>query len=271
MKALKLIQIISLTVVCSAASTLQALPLGMTDITIFDGDSKSENWYLTVEDQEVEPGMEKHQKWDLEGFYQYGNQLAMIGGFDFKNGVSGYRGVNGQHDFRSGDIFFDIDNNHIVGNASANDGNGQHTVKNTFGYDFVLDIDWTALTYDIIAIGADSYTKTAYYDANYGSSPWQYARGGEKIGQGSFIYEAGLTDAQAYGNAGGGASHYAAYGFDLSFLGNSDFVVHFTEGCGNDNLMGEGSVQVTEPGSIALLAFGIAGLVLMRRRVSAHQ
>jgi len=270
MKSLNLTFIIIFVALLSANS-LQALPLGMSDITIYDGDSKNENWYRGDEDQEVEPGMDKHQKWDLEGFYQYGNQIAMIGGFDFKNGVAGYRGVNGEKDFRSGDIFIDINNDHIAGNAAANDGNGQDIIKNTFGYEFALDIDWSVLTYDIIALGIDSYTNTAFYDANYGSSPWKYVRGGEKIGQGSFSYQAGLTDAQAYGNRGGGNSHYAAYNFDLGFLGDRDFVVHFTEGCGNDNLMGEGSVQVTEPGSIALLAFGVIGLVVMRRRINSRQ
>jgi hypothetical protein len=269
MKILKHLQKMGLVVLLSAAANVQALPIGMTDITIFDGDNNGNTgWYGIQEDQEVEPGMDKHQKWDLEGFYQYGNQIAMIGGFDFKNGVSGYRGVDGQKDFRSGDIFIDINNSRIAGNASANDGNGQQVVKNTFGYEFVLDIDWAALTYDIIALGADSYTNTAYYDANYGSSPWKYVRGGEKIGQGSFSYESGLTDAQAYGNLGGGTSHYGTYGFDLSFLGNTDYAVHFTEGCGNDNLMGQGHVQVTEPGSIALLVLGAVGLVVMRRRIN---
>jgi hypothetical protein len=237
MKVFKLSQIMALATLVMATG-VQALPLGMTDITVYDGDSKkNESWYGKGEDQEVEPGMDKGQKWDLEGFFSYGqNQIAIVGGFDFRNGVAGYRGGRGELDFRAGDIFIDINNDHIAGNANANDGNGQHLRKSTFGYEFVLDVDWLAGTYEIFQLTADSKTRTAYYDSNYGSSPWKYESGGISLGTGSFIYESGLTDAQT-GFLGG--NHYAVYGFDLSFLGNTDYTIHFTEGCGNDNLMGK--------------------------------
>lgn len=249
-----------------AAANASALPSGLTNITVGDGDIASGSWYGNYEDQEVEPGMEKHQKWDLEGFYAYGqNHLAMIGGFDFRNGVSGYNGANGTRDFRSGDIFLDINNNHIAGNATAHDGNAQSTVTNTFGYEFVLDVDWMAGTYNVYSLDADTRTKLAFYDANFGSSPWKYLDGGNYIESGTFSYENGLTDAQT-GKTGG--THYGVYGFDLSFLGQSDFYSHFTMGCGNDNLMGHGqTTQVPGPGSLALVAVGLFGLVRTRRVV----
>lgn len=247
------------------AANASALPTGMTNITVYDGDSNLQNSYYGMqEDNEVEPGMAISQSWDLEGFESYGqNKLAMIGGFDFRNGVSGYQGANGQLDFRSGDIFIDVNNNHISGGAMATDGNGQQVVTDTFGYDFVLDVNWTGGTYNVYSLNANSQTQTAYYDSNYGSSPWQYVSGGALIGNGTFTYEAALTDA-ATGFIGG--THYAVSGFDLSFLGNSSFYSHFTMGCGNDNLMGAGHTQVPEPSSLALLALGLVGLRYTRRK-----
>ena len=71
------------------------------NITIYDGNSSSETgWYGTQEDQEVEPGMQTGQYWDLEGFFLDGSMLSMVGGFNFKTGRDGYT---------SGDIFIDID------------------------------------------------------------------------------------------------------------------------------------------------------------------
>lgn len=252
----------------AAAANVSALPSGLSNITISDGDYTSGTWYGNYEDQEVEPGMAGNQVWDLEGFYSYGtNQLAAVGGFDFKNGVAGYQGAGNQLDFRSGDIFIDIDNNHIAGNAVANDGNGQSVVTNTFGYDFVLDVNWAAGTYDVVSLDADSQTKLAYYDANYGSSPWLYVGGGNYVESGSFSYESGLSDA-ASGMTGG--THYGVYGFDLSFLGNADFYSHLTMGCGNDNLMGHGrTTEVPAPGALALLAVGLFGLARARKQVAA--
>lgn len=251
------------------AANAAALPTGMTNITINDGDyNNSNSWYGNHEDQEVEPGMARNQAWDLEGMYTHGkNKLAMVGGFDFRNGVEGYRGQRGELDFRSGDIFIDVGNDHIQGNAVARDGNGQTAVTNTFGYDFVLDVDWQNNTYRVYSLDSDSRTRVAYYDANYGSSPWQYEGGGNEIDQGTFTYENRLSDAVTgfLGDSRRNLSHYAAYGFDLSFLGDADFYAHFTMGCGNDNLMGFGQTTVPEPSSMALFALGLIGLGRARK------
>lgn len=233
------------------------------DITIFDGDNKyATGWYGLNEDQEVEPGMARHQKWDAEGMFFDGSNLTMVGGFDFLNGVEAYNGDAGEKDFRSGDIFIDLDGDRIAGNAVGTS-NGQIDVANTFGYDYVLDVDWTNNSYDVFAIDSGATVTTAYYKVNYGSSPWLYQSGGTLLGSGSFSYFSGLTDGDT-GFLGG--NHYAVSGFDLSFLSGFEYDISWTMGCGNDHLVGQVS-SVPEPGSIALLGFGLFGLLLARRRL----
>ncbi len=56
-----------------------ALNLG-SNITIFDENIGSGDWHGSDEDQEVEPGMEHGQKWDLEGFFLDGDNLSIVGG-----------------------------------------------------------------------------------------------------------------------------------------------------------------------------------------------
>jgi hypothetical protein len=88
----------------------------------------------------------------------------------------------------------------------------------------------------------------------------------------SFTGESGLTNAQAgqSGGQGTGANiHYAAYGFDLSFLApGTNFVAHFTSSCGNDNLMGSSTV-VPVPAALWLFGGALGALGLLRRRVLA--
>lgn len=239
-----------------------ALPLGAdrTDITIFDGDkSGNTGWYGEQEDGEVEPGMAQNQAWDMESFFiENGTQeLGMITGFNLRDGYGGYQ---------AGDIFIDTNGNYISGDASIGSGRqgNLNEAATTFGYEFVLDIDWAAETYQVIDIsGIDAIVSTPDYKQNFGSGGFQYVSGGTAVEGGTFTYEAGLTSAQTGFN---GDTHYAAYGFDLSFLGNAAFTASSTMGCGNDHLLGAGRVSVPEPSAIALLALGILGLGVLRRK-----
>jgi hypothetical protein len=238
---------------CSGA--VLALPVG-TNITIYDGDSSAPTgWAGMQEDNETEPGTVQDQSWDLENFFSYGtNQLGMVGGYNFFNNLGG--------DYRPGDIFIDINGGIIAGNATGSDGNTN--VANTFGYEYALDIDWANLTYNVMQLDPGTVTTTTYYGINYGSSPWAYVSGGSLIGSGSFTGESGLTDGDT-GMLGG--SHYAAYGFDLSFLGVSNYTAHFTAACGNDNLMGS-ATTVPVPAAVWLFgsAIGLLGYGARRRQ-----
>ena len=88
------------------------------------GNTKRPNsWkYKYKEDNEVEPGAATGQKWDIEGFFFSDgtdgsvpdNDLALVGGFDFKDGQGG---------IPSGDIFIDTD------------------MDNGY-YEFVMDLDF---------------------------------------------------------------------------------------------------------------------------------
>jgi hypothetical protein len=237
-----------------------------TNITIPDLNSSSSNsWYGTHEDQEVEPGMARSQAWDLEGFFVNGTVLSLVGGYDFKNGAgSGKK-------FYSGDIFIDITGDAVYGNTKGSE-NGNRQVANTFGYDYVLDLDWDNLTYDLYGINGNSKVLTAYYKQNQGSSPWRYDSGGTLIYKDkNFDYITGLTDGQT-GFLGG---LHNKLSMDLSFLntltGNAhtDFTVHYTMGCGNDNIMGYGTIPNPEPATMILLGFGLIGIAGIGRKIKS--
>ena len=250
-------------------SATQALPFDGTEVTIYDGDSNNGYFYGADEDQEVEPGMATGQEWDLEGVFTYGEnnrQVGMVGGYDF---------VNGQDGVHHGDIFIDLHGDYIPGTSETSNNNEHAIVESTFGYEFVLDLDFETFTYDLIALDDKSTTITPYVDANYGSSPWRYNDGGEVLASDvSFSYDVDLSDADANDFIGG--SHNVAYGFDLSFLGDAEAWFHFTMACGNDNLMGyipenKTATEVSEPSAIILSAsmmLGLAGLRVRRKKLA---
>jgi hypothetical protein len=75
-------------------TTVSALELG-DNITVFDNVTGTSLipiynmwWSPTDEDQEVEPDCAIGQEWDVEAFFLNGTELAMVGGYDFKNGLN---------------------------------------------------------------------------------------------------------------------------------------------------------------------------------------
>jgi hypothetical protein len=251
---------VALIVLASAGITVtagnaNAQPYG-NNITIYDGKG------VGNEDNEAEPGMIQNQSWDLEGAFQKGSILTMIGGYNFKAGNSGYT---------SGDLFISTTGNYgtPIGNFGSN-----ATVSNSFGYEYVLDINWSTLAFDVYRLGSSAYTKTAFYAQNQTgdatSNPWQYVSGGEKVGSG-FGSGGGLVTDSGLSGWGSDNNHYAV-SFDLSTvfddanLHGGNFYSHFTMGCGNDNLIGQGAIPAPEPSTLLLLGAGLLGLGFARRR-----
>lgn len=234
-----------------------AIPLG-TNITTWDRAGG------TTEDNEVEPNCVQAQSWDLEGIYQNGAIVTLVGGFDFKRG---YEGV------RAGDLFIDVNGDAIYGQNTGRSGN--QSDMNIFGYDYVLDIDFDNLTYSVYAINKASAVLDVYYAQNTIANPWRYSDGGTLVSgyqNVSFAnkYWSGLSNADVGGLQGwsGNNTHYAT-AFDLSFLNpGTAYTTHFTLECGNDNLMGKGTAPapVPEPATIILLGSGLIGLAKLRRK-----
>ncbi len=228
-----------------------------TNITISDLNYDATAWHGDYEDQEVEPGMTDGQRWDLEGFYLDGTALTMVGGFDFANGEWGTSSM-----WYAGDIFIDIDGDAVYGDIHGTT-NGNHTVTNSFGYDYVLDLDFSDFTYDLYALDSDSRTRTTFYAENQGSSPWRYFDGGTWEGTGSIGYATGYSDADA--GLLGGWHNAVTIGTPFLPWGTNDITVHFTYQSGADNLMGHCAV-VPIPGAVVLGVLGLSSSGWLIRR-----
>ena len=263
-----------------ATGTLMATPFG-TNITISDGNYSGTGWYSNREDQETEtnPATVTSQQWDLEGMFLDGSKLTLVGGYDFKNGVTWRDGYK----YKSGDIFIDVTGNAVYGPANAGSGAttygpGPHTATtaNAFGYDYVLDLNYTTMTYNVFALNPTSVVTRVMDVAS--SNPWTYYSGGTSVlgyQNIAFTYTANLTNAYT-GFQGdstnttrwstGSNKHYAL-GVDLGFVAGSTATIHYTMECGNDNLMGRAHVpNVPEAGAtVLLLGLGLAGLGGRRR------
>lgn len=255
----KIVVLLTASIFFSAASAM-AFAYG-TDITIYDKNGTGTGWYGDGEDEEVEPDMVTGQDWDLEAFFLDDNILTMLGGFDFQNGRFG-----GYAQVYSGDIFIDIDGDAIFGDIHNNATSGHKKVSDTYGYDYVFDLNFNDFSYKLFELDADSRTQTSYYSQNQGSNPWRYYDGGKEIAASSFVYKTSLTDAQT-GFTGG--LHNVVTGIDLTPLGlkpSTEFIAHFTQGCGNDNLMGKGQTPVPEPATMMLMGIGLISLAGISRK-----
>jgi hypothetical protein len=246
------------TLILSLHGYTLALDLGR-NITIPDGTYSGTNWYGDHEDNEVEPNNVANQSWDLEGFFLSGTTLTLVGGYDF---------LNGNDRQKSGDIFIDVDVDAIHGSSATGLDNltkdGYQIIKNSYGYDYVLDMDFTTETYSVYQIDSDTQLESVFYRQNDGSNAWLYTQDGEEILSGiAFSYLTGLTDSDVDGLTG---NFHNAVSVDLGFLSHGTaFTSHFTMGCGNDNLMGQ-AVLAPEPATLALFGIGLICLAGIGRK-----
>ena len=203
-----------------------------------------------LEDQEVEPGALANQDWDLEGFFQSGSLLALVGGWDFVSGDPLYPTI------KSGDIFLDT--------------NGDDN------FDYVLDMDLDPvlddqgnptnpnyLTYSVYS-GDFETDKTTGGPSGLNGLDWRYSGGGIEVPGFQNIGMAYVEDQpNGYGLTGG--LHNAVF-VDLAFLDTgTDFTSYFTMACGNDIVNGS-TAPIPEPATMLLLGTGLIGLAGIGRK-----
>lgn len=263
------------------ALLLCSLPVlgSASQITIFDNQKNNtantaDAWHNQEnEDNEVEPGANIGQKWDLEGMFFDGTNLSIVGGWDFVNGSGFNDGIG------SGDIFISTSAPVSYGtstiNSSISNNPAGNPIRNNFGYNYVFDIDWESFgdTSTNPGVYMGTYTLWQITDETFvtpstgigASNPVAYHSGaveGPDAITGNLTYTSGLSDTDTGFT---GVDHFMLSGLNIADIPNfkGSFTAHFTQECGNDSIMG----QVPEPATMILLGMGLLGISAIARKL----
>jgi hypothetical protein len=284
-----------LTLACGVFLVAGGASATLFDVTINDGEP-TPGLYPSRENNEVEFGNVSGQEWDLEAMYfdDVSRVLTLVGGFNFKDGQK----PTGWNDaLQSGDIFLKLSDHSPLFGVDLLEYGGENqmydTVSNFFGYNYVIAFDRSSedngealtdsLSYSVYQLGEEATLVNPWFDSNNRAAPYRYESGGTLLsGSGSeATFGTGLPDFvdpdfQLNHEVGSGAYaanqwYYLTLSLDaIPFAVNLDTWVHFTMGCGNDNLMGRisqggGGAHAPEPSTMLLLGFGLLGVARMRR------
>lgn len=267
-------------IVAVFVAALSVAPAWAVNITIPDTNPGSGSFFsggpvgVGGEDQETEPNTIADQSWDLEAVLLTDTTLSLVGGWNWLSGQADSRGDapgTTLDNWDSGDVFLALDTvaAPLYGATAPNSmaADGFIDLANTFGYNYVLDIDWenpNGNNVNFTVYQIDSATLlSAYFDQNEESNPFRYREGGTLIDTGVATLTSYNTD--VYGLLGGYHNELSINLADLP--GFNEIWVHNTQECGNDNLMGH---HVPDGGLTALLlCMAMSGVPFVRRKLAA--
>lgn len=175
---------------------------------------------------------------DLEAVYWNGNDLQIVGEYNFKDGFP-YNG----NTIYTGDILVDL----------SKDKSWDLALR----FDF-SDFDATTgiAEYDVIEVSSTIDVPQANH--RY-SSPFKGV--GTPVGSGYLKFTSGLTDVDVGFNSNTN-THYSITLYGLNDFGmNESFGVHYTMSCGNDMIKG----NVPEPAFLSFLGLSILSLAFVRK------
>jgi hypothetical protein len=216
-------------------------------------------------DNQVSPGCETGNQWDLESTLLDGAKLSIVSSFNLKDGqfASGWNQT-----FTSGDIFIDVNGDaKNASNPAVGDLTYSTFPNSLVNYDYVFHLDISNNSYTVFQLNPSSVLSNVYWD-NYNSqgNPLAYVSGGTQLGGAhSLNYQTNLSDNAALGYTSWESStKHNEVTVDLANLGLADgqqFTSHFTIGCGNDVAVGKGTYRVPEPGSLSMVLIGLLSLL----------